>query len=433
MESTRHQNKGTRVQSASILSDLILEQEEEEDGFIEEPFKDFDILEDDEEVHSSAIQETAKNTVDRANSADLLQEEWQEYDALGAIDIADTMASHYFDDTAIIEQSGISIPLDATIFTEESKTKEAMVSTENILSVDSPAPHNELQDAVVSQPLENHAGTILKELFPDANDQALQQKKQLPDALHENTVSEYFANMIQQRHPIVEKIVAFNVYGAKEIHPSHYEGSGAVLFKKGCLEHFFASHRASHQLAMHENLLTGQSRRMVWYTDFEHYTHRFALLPGELLATLSVYLGMTMFHEDVRVIIHNIGVQELRSIFGKKIADFGIRRVPLFVQDIASMYNIFSLPKHWSLEDKIRDSGRYALGVCVSVLPQFLQTSVLLRLPQCFLSPNMDDPREMGPSSISEIQRNTLASRLYPLLRKILILEVAPQWSPYFF
>lgn len=252
--------------------------------------------------------------------------------------------------------------------------------------------------------------------------------------IRDKETSAFFKKMIQEEHPIVEHIVYFNLRKAKEIHSSHYVGIGEVLFKRDFLPTILASRRASLYYTEHLDILVGSAKpKGIWFTDFSEYQTRFALLPGSILEELSVFLGMMIFHARVRKIIEQEGVTGLRHVFGKRAADFGVRRVPLFLHDVDSLYNIFKLPHHWDIEDLVRESGRYGLGLCVSTLPVILQKSIMLKLPRGFLSSDEYDPHAVGPEEFSTVQRRVLSNKLFPVLRKILTLEVAPEWTPFFF
>ncbi|MDE7469764.1 MAG: Yop proteins translocation protein K [Desulfovibrionaceae bacterium] len=253
-------------------------------------------------------------------------------------------------------------------------------------------------------------------------------------AIEDKVTSEFFKKMIQEEHPIVEHIVYFNLRKSNEIHSSHYVGIGEVLFKRDFLPTILSSRRAALYYTEHLDILVGSAKpKGIWFTDFSEYHTRFALLPGSILEELSIFLGMMIFHARVRKIIEQGGVTGLRTIFGKKAADFGVRRVPLFLHDVDSLYNMFKLPNHWDIEDLVRESGRYGLGLCVSTLPKILQKSIMLKLPRGFLSSDEYDPNAVGPEEFSTVQRKVLSNKLFPVLRKILTLEVAPEWTPFFF
>ena len=319
--------------------------------------------------------------------------------------------------------------------TDTSNEEEMLLSEEESLDQDT---LDSGEDALIDEPHKHFVDEeVFHNSFVDDTKRGLSDKEEVKEysiPIQDKVTSEFFKRMIHEEHPIVEHIVYFNLRKSNQIHSSHYVGVGEVLFKRDFLSSILSSRRAALFCTEHLDILVGKANpRDIWFTDFNEYQTRFALLPGDILEELSVFLGMLIFHARIRKIIEQNGVTELRNIFGKKATDFGVRRVPLFLHNVDSLYNMFKLPNHWDIEDLVRESGRYGLGLCVSTLPIVLQKSIVLKLPRGFLSGDEYDPHAIGPEEFSTVQRKVLSNKLFPVLRKILTLEVAPEWTPFFF
>ncbi|MGL4722509.1 MAG: SctK family type III secretion system sorting platform protein [Desulfovibrionaceae bacterium] len=252
--------------------------------------------------------------------------------------------------------------------------------------------------------------------------------------LQDGVTTEFFRDKIHERHPLVPLILEFNLRRAKDIHPSHYRGIGEVLFSRGFLSPIMNSRRSVQYLTRHQNVLIGKrAKKFTWFTDFGPIENRIALLPADILETVSIYLGMVIFHDTIKKVVLREGVHFLYEEFGKKATQFGIRRAPLFLHNISHVQNLFYFPEKWAVSDKVREGGRLLLGMCVTVLPKELQDEIIWKLPKGFLSQDSETPYSIGPEGFSGVQHMVLTGRFLPLLKKILLMEVGQEWTECFF
>ncbi len=229
---------------------------------------------------------------------------------------------------------------------------------------------------------------------------------------------EFLQGLIQNRHPLLSGIVAFNRRIASRLRPDVLSPEGAILSPLLRDEH------ASARLAQHLALLVPQAEAMdAGNYDFRLARHRLALLPEETLLQLARWYGLMRHRTEVMTLIDRPAVLALRAEVGEAGHHFVLRRSSLLpgARDEAEVkVPDAALP----LSERVRHSGFAAIAHCLSDAPPSLMRVISWILPQDFAAHMTNAGNHDAPVAD--------AAAPWPLLRTLLFKEIDPAWAPFF-
>ncbi|MCG8530929.1 MAG: Yop proteins translocation protein K [Desulfovibrionales bacterium] len=228
----------------------------------------------------------------------------------------------------------------------------------------------------------------------------------------------FVKSMLKENPELLEMALMFNLDAPETVHDDWLSGYGKELKESGALEVMQNSPRGYARLSERLNALTGGSASG-WFLDFSTPRRRMALLPEETILNLCTDLGLSINAKYVARTIFRPQVQALKATFGSRGYAFAVKRAPFLLGDCS---DLLPPPDSGSgLVHRIREHGRLGFALCFASEPAALRDRVQMQLPAGF----------MDVSSFTGDIHET-ADRVWPVLRTLLMKEVAPEWAQFF-
>lgn len=157
------------------------------------------------------------------------------------------------------------------------------------------------------------------------------------------------------------------------------------------------------------------------FWDFGEETRRLALLEPEVIERLELVFGAAIHAEDISKVLKRAEVLKLQQILGEELYQYSLLRGRYQLGTVRRFFLAKEIPL--PLSDRIQWDGRLALRICSSSWPTFLQSRFFSQLKMLFL------PQE---ERMSQEYSLPVIKGVWDGLKKILLREVAPQWTPFF-
>lgn len=152
-----------------------------------------------------------------------------------------------------------------------------------------------------------------------------------------------------------------------------------------------------------------------YWEDFSRSSDRLALLDGEALERLSLYLGVTLRQEEFRHEIRSERLRYWRQAVGEDALAFARKRAPLLGVPPAFLFEPEGAQPH---ERFILIGARF----CMEQLPDVLAKRMVFKLPAAWAEYFAPLPKKPGPENHRELP---------PILRKLIKIQL-PEWHPLF-
>lgn len=158
------------------------------------------------------------------------------------------------------------------------------------------------------------------------------------------------------------------------------------------------------------------------FWDFIEETRRLALLEPELIGRLELVFGAAINAEEISKVLKRDEVLQIQRILGDELYQYSLLRGRY---QLGAIRHFFSTQNaSLSLQDRIQMDGRVALEICASTWPSFLQNFFFSQHNYHFSSYDRNIVLHEYPSPVVQ--------GVWEGLKKILLREVAPQWTPFF-
>lgn len=224
----------------------------------------------------------------------------------------------------------------------------------------------------------------------------------------------FLKKLIRERHPLAPLIFAFNLAPASWIHESWIEGTPKASWF-GRLKPSARARRRLSLLILREHGLEG-----TWCFDFREASRRVALLDGETLERLALFTGIALDASRISKIIDRDSVLRLKNGIGDDGYRFALKRAP-FLLNAAAVPGPAGEPVDPSrFREHALSRGMAGLEACLAGEPAALVRRFRLKLPRRWPERPSGEVPDGGKDA------------WWPLVRKVLLKEVAPEWSPCF-
>lgn len=256
-------------------------------------------------------------------------------------------------------------------------------------------------------------------------------------------VQVFIKELARTGHPLLHGIVAFNARLAERIATPWGEKAALLAgVPAGLLP--ARSSFAALRLGAVMPLIFGESVRS-WVLDFRQPSRRIALLPPALLVRLGHWYGLAAFRQEVGRLISREEVLALQAQVGEEGYYFALHRAELLTGNRVPVPHIpasaFPTQGQSTLLEKIERVGRQVVLTCI--------------LGMCSEAPLEAAPLERDGGMSDATTGISLCARLaptlpfdfleplpgavlppvltvWPIVRKLIIKEIAPSWAPFF-
>lgn len=229
-------------------------------------------------------------------------------------------------------------------------------------------------------------------------------------------MSKAFLKQVIKTEPLLmEAVLSFHCQAATWVEASHLTAAAQQLERCGLLDIARQSRRGTARLAAHLPLLATSAPDR-WFLEFMDVRSRLALVGSKTLLLLADYVGLGLNSAAIAQVVLQSQVRELKSMFGEAGYTFAVKKAPFMIGSRVPTFRTHDAP----LEERIRLQGRACIALCLNEQPQTLRQRLALALPQGFLRLDGIAASAQHPDAA------------WPLVRRILLKEVAPQWAPCF-
>lgn len=220
-------------------------------------------------------------------------------------------------------------------------------------------------------------------------------------------------NIIQAAPRVFRLIAEFDSQPAAYVHPSRLAG----LVPGRLLDAISASRRGrrelSHWLCRHYGLVP------VVFAEFSQPRRRLALLEPGVLRRLLTYAGAAIASPEIARAVDRATVSSLKKSLGEEVYCFAVKRAPFLLGE-AIAAPLASPPDASDWTSRIRLGGCRCLAQCLAGDSAAIHSRVTLKLdaqwPLDFSVGATDEQRQLA----------------WTVLRRILLHEIDPGWSPCF-
>lgn len=216
-------------------------------------------------------------------------------------------------------------------------------------------------------------------------------------------------DLIRSGSGLFDLIHRFNIHPAAYAHPTWFE----PLLPADLFLALRKTRRGATRLS--KMLLQQHDLSNETCYDFEYRRWRFALLPSDVLAKLTLYCGLASLHRQIATLVEKEALGRIKKSLDEKDYLFAVKRAPLI---IGQMHGI---DLYWNGHcDVGRLAGHYGTAY--------------------FLSHFTDAPRAVSERLAFKFSRHRQKAALekpsnangWHLFKRILVHEVAPRWQPLF-
>jgi hypothetical protein len=248
------------------------------------------------------------------------------------------------------------------------------------------------------------------------------------------TQHEFLRNLMATGSPLLHAVVQANTTASlylplERVHPGAL--SLLALLREKCAARPNRAGRFSRCLP-HLMAQTGNAGSFAWALDFRVARHRIALLPPELALKLARWFGLVRHRAEVLNLVRREEVLALREEVGEEGQRFILRRSALLPDAGRTVPDAGS--SAGALPQRIRGSGFAAIAACLADAPPPVRDMVRRSAP-AGLAEKLKDASGVSADTpgTSDSQIAVTAAHVYwPLLRTLLLKEVAPLWAPCF-
>jgi hypothetical protein len=224
----------------------------------------------------------------------------------------------------------------------------------------------------------------------------------------------FFKKLLKEGHPLAPLILSFNLAPASWIHESWIEGA----LKSSWFGKLKSSARARRRLSL--LILREHGLEGAWCFDFREASRRVALLDGETLERLALFTGIALDASRIAKTIDRDGVLRLKRGIGDDGYRFALKRAPFLLNPGIAPDPAGEPADPSSFREHALSRGMAGLEACLSGEPAALVRRFRLKLPRRW--------SERPSGAVPEGGKDAW----WPLVRKVLLKEVAPEWSPCF-
>ncbi|MDR2504446.1 MAG: SctK family type III secretion system sorting platform protein [Deltaproteobacteria bacterium] len=216
-------------------------------------------------------------------------------------------------------------------------------------------------------------------------------------------------------------VARFNAPRAEDFAPESLPEESAALLRAGTLARLEAS-RAGRALV--RAWLLRHWGAEPGFADFADERRRLALLGRDVLRRLALVYGGCLYAREAALCVRREEAAALRALLGEHYA-YVLSRGRLLVMRGSEYFSAFK--KNLPLPERMAGAGFHALRLCLAFWP-----ADLFRLASCRLPAELRPAAKAASGGRVKPAEAALAELVWTDVKKLLLVEVAPQWQACF-